>query len=248
MPSGSKPAKRGFKHEQLFTDLINSNHTFKAKIADYISKNIKLPYPIDITKLRAVNVKGTEKSDVNIYYDGIHHIGCSIKSAEANFNQLDRRWLSQWAPILSIPTSIQTAIQSGLDSMRLKDPNAKFVLDQHSTSIINFFSLSATKSKLFPELFTRGDTNLKIFVAYDSTNDIWHLAKMYDVIQYASSQPVTVTPRGVLYFGNSLSLQRKGGDGNITTPPKSSPMHPSNHLQFKIKPLSIISYIPTYKI
>lgn len=248
MPSGSKPAKRGFSHEQLFTDLINSDSTFKEKIVYYISKNINLPYPIDITKLRAVNVKGTEKSDVNIYYDGVHHVGCSIKSAEANFNQLDRRWLNQWTPILSIPTSIQNAIQDGLDSMRLKTPNARFILPQHSTSITNFFSLNYTKSKLFPELFTRGDINLKIFVAYDSVSDIWHLAKVSDIISYANSQPVTVSARGVLYFGDSLSLQRKGGDGNITNPPKSSPMHPSNHLQFKIKPLSIISHVTTYRI
>jgi hypothetical protein len=46
-----------------------------------------------------------------------------------------------------------------------------------------------------------------------------------------------------VYVGENLTLQRKGGDGNIKTPPKTSSQHPSNHLQFKIKPLAILKKV-----
>lgn len=244
MSIGSSTAKRGYKHEQLFTDLINNNTNFKQGFIDYINEYCDLPYVVIPDKLYARNVQGTEKSDVNVYYDGIHHIGCSLKSAEANFNQLDRRWLRDWVNILNMPENIANALQEGLDSMRLKEPNCKLVLDKYSHIIVNYFSDPQVKNILYSQLFTRNDMNLKLLVCYDNQNNRWHFSKIEDVISYLTKQPTSISNRGVLKFGNCLSLQRKGGDGNVTNPPKTSPNHPSNNLQFKIKPISLLEYIP----
>ncbi|MRB23434.1 hypothetical protein GH839_21530 [Bacillus thuringiensis] len=58
----------------------------------------------------------------------------------------------------------------------------------------------------------------------------------------------STTDLRLVTIGDSLSLQRKGGDGNVKKVPKGSPLHPSNQLQFKVKPLTIIDKVPTKEI
>lgn len=236
MSIGSSTAKKGFKHEQLFTDLINNNPSFNELLCNYLGIE---------GSLRATNVKGYEKSDVNLSFNN-NVIGCSIKSAKANFNQLDRRWLKDWVSILNMPQNIQNYIQFGLDTMRNKEPNSRLIHTQYENEIINFFENRL--NNLLIELFTRGDKKVKLFVAYDNVKDIWYICNMKEIMNTILDSSITVSKKGVLKIGDYLSMQRKGGDGNVVNPPKSSPLHPSNNIQFKIKPLSIIEAVNPFII
>ena len=75
--------------------------------------------------------------------------------------------------------------------------------------------------------------------------------ELYDlekVLQDASRLPITFSPNGIIKFGGVLSLQRKGGDGNVTRVPKADIRHPSNDLQFKMKICDYISTnVPFYR-
>jgi hypothetical protein len=152
MSIGSDTARLGYRHEQLFTDLINKNSIFNKHISDFLG--IIIP-------LEAVNVKGREKSDVNLYF-GNTIVGCSLKSAKANFNQLDRRWLEDWVDVLDMPDYIVKHIQHGLDSMSKNSHNAKLIQNEYEEEIITFVRIKI--DNLLIELFTRGDSKVKIFI------------------------------------------------------------------------------------
>lgn len=238
-------AKRGFKRETIFVELINDNHLFRKNFETAL-------YQLGIIEgniMSAEDVKSTCKSDVKVKVQTpsgqIYEIGCSLKAAEANFNQLDRRWLSEWAEVLNMPQEIKDMIQSSLDR-KVKNSRDVFILPEQEHAILSY--LESKKDGIFKELFTKEDENLKVFVAYDEKNSEWYAAKIDDIINTLKAEPFGRTNRGIVTIGNSLSLQRKGGDGNITRVPKDSPLHPSNHLQFKIKPLTIINTVRTVTI
>jgi len=242
---GEKGAKRGFKRETIFVELINNNANFRKDLEKTINQfnltNGKIMF--------AEDVKSTCKSDVNIQIKENNgqtiELGCSLKSAEANFNQLDRRWLSDWEKVLDMPENTKDMIQSSLDR-KIYNSRDVFILPSQEPTILRF--LEQKKEILFRELFTKEDENLKIFVSYDENNRKWYVARIEDIIEYLKSELFTRTNRGIVKIGDSLSLQRKGGDGNYTKVPKDSPSHPSNQIQFKIKPLTIISMVPTVEI
>lgn len=237
-------AKRGFKRETIFVHLINHNDTFRKSLEHALTQLNLLNGKI----VSAVDVKQTCKSDVKIFMINNGRdaeLGCSLKAAEADFNQLDRRWLADWAKILEMPKNVQEMIQSSLDRKRINSREA-FILPEQEPFVLPFFE--AVKQTLFRELFTRDDENLQAFVAYDETNKQWFVAGIENIIKVLMREPWTRSSKGVLKIGDCLSLQRKGGDGNIKRPPKSSPEHPSNHLQFKIKPLKMIGQVHSIRI
>src|SRR5699024_11224714 len=95
----------------------------------------------------------------------------SLKAAEANFNQLDRRWLSEWAEVLNMPQEIKDMIQSSLDR-KVKNSRDVFILPEQEHAILSY--LESKKDGIFKELFTKEDENLKVFVAYDEKNNEWY--------------------------------------------------------------------------
>lgn len=238
-------AKRGFSRETLFSELINNDNKFRANLEhSFYQLGI-----FDGEIISAEDVKSSCKSDVKIYvkdkfgYKG--ELGCSLKAAEANFNQIDRRWLSDWADVLDMPALVKDMIQSSLDR-KITNSRAVFILPEQKSTVLPY--LKSVNELIFKELFTREDENLKVFVTYDEVEKKWYVSKVDDIIQSLKQEQFTTTSKGVIKIGESLSLQRKGGDGNITNIPKSSPLHPSNQLQFKIKPLTIIKKVPTKEI
>lgn len=240
-----KGARRGFKREKIFVELINNNSHFRKNIENFL-------YQLNIIKgtiVSSEDVKGTCKSDVRLHIkdtDGkIHILGCSLKAAEANFNQLDRRWLADWVDVLGMPDVVRDMIQSSLDR-KLVNSRDVFILPEQKMKVLSY--LESEKENIFKELFTREDENLKAFITYDETDNKWYISRVDDIINTLTMEKFDTTKKGVVKIGDSLSLQRKGGDGNITKIPKDSPLHPSNHLQFKIKPLTIIKNVPTYEI
>lgn len=241
----SEGAKRGFKRETLFVNLIKNNAEFRKNVEKALSQ-------LDICEgeiVSASDVKRTRKADVKLQLNDSlgrsEELGCSLKAAEANFNQLDRRWLSDWAVLLHMPEEVKGMIQSSLNR-KSRNSREIFILPEQESTVLSF--LQSKKEIIFKELFTREDENLKAFVAYDEKNHTWYVSKVDDIIERLKKEPFSRTNRGVVNIGDCLSLQRKGGDGNITRVSKDHPQHPSNQLQFKIKPLSIIKKVPAIEI
>lgn len=240
---GSGGAKRGFKRETYFCELVNKEEKFNIQLRSALDE-------LDIIKGEitfAKDVKSSQKSDVviSIQADSLQEVGCSMKSAELNFNQLDRRWLDDMANSLDMPINIKEEIQSSIERKIINSRDILITAEQEEL-IIPFFE--SKKDIILKELFTRSDENLELFIVYNEIKNEWSIAKIKDIIDFLMNERITRTPRGVIYFGDCLSMQRKGGDGNVKNPPKSSPSHPSNQLQFKIKPLSIIEKVKSITI
>ncbi|WP_423800761.1 hypothetical protein [Neobacillus sp. SAB-20_R2A] len=233
-------ARRGYAREALFAELINDNSEFRKILTDGLND-------LDLIRGEVISAQDVKrnscKSDVILEVRETYNsyeMGCSLKAAAANFNQLDRRWLSDWEGVLEMPQEVIDSIQSSLDRKRIRSRDVFISPDQESL-VLPF--IEDNLELILLELFTRDDENLNVFVTYDENRDIWTIARIDDLINVLLREPISTSGSGVVYIGDCLTLQRKGGDGNITHVPKTSPMHPSNHLQFKIKPLTIINKV-----
>lgn len=232
MLTGSDIAKSGYKTEDLFSTLIRENIQFNCAVKDFLKIE-------DGLKLTAETLKGVEKGDVELTISNGTKLKASVKSTKANFSQLDRRWLTSLISALNVPKEISYKLNEGLDSMRLKQGTyQRLILPQYENDIIQYFQNNIRN--FMEEMFTRKDDSVKLFVVYDNKNTIWYLLNMKDVIDFTSTQIVSVSNKGVLKFGNCITMQRKGGDGNVTRVPKTDPTHPGNQLQIKIKPLTVV--------
>lgn len=237
MGIGSTTAKSGFNTELRFAELINKNPQFSKAVKEFLNLD-------SYTELSAIVLGTRDKGDVEIRSDEIVN-KASIKKSSANFSQLDRRWLSNLSECLNMPEDIYSYISEGLDSMRLKTGDfQRLILPCYENSVKQYFE--ENKLPFLNEVFTRNDNSVTLFVVFDSNTKTWYLCNMNDVISYVASQEISVSSRGVLKFGDCLTIQRKGGDGNVKTVPKTDPSHPSNQLQVKIKPLSLINNISKY--
>lgn len=233
---GRKPAKRGFRYEDKFVYLINSDDKFNKSLRFYFG---------DLSKtLRAYKVSDTRmKSDVILQFGDCIY-GCSIKTSEVDFSQLDRRWLTDLAEKLNMPVEIVDMISECIQN-KMVNKYDKFILDRYKDSIISYFK--SNLRSLLKELFVRDEDILKYLVVCFYIENNWYITKMLDIFDYIEKGEIYTTPKGILMFGDCLSMQRKGGDGKHVKIPKNHPAHPGNQLQFKLKPLSLINNMPSDK-
>jgi len=234
---GRKPAKRGYRYEDKFVNMVNNDDEFNKSLKRYFG---------DLNKsLKAYKVSDNRmKSDVILQFGDCIY-GCSIKTSEADFSQLDRRWLNDLAEKLNMPIEIFDMISECIQN-KMVNKKDKFILDKYKNPIIGFF-----KSKLRPllkELFIRDEDILKYLVICFYIENDWYITKILYVFEYIENGEIYTTNKGILMFGDCLSMQRKGGDGKHVKIPKNHPAHPGNQLQFKLKPLSLIKNMPPHKI
>ena len=68
------------------------------------------------------------------------------------------------------------------------------------------------------------------------------------LITEISKAEIKFSKNGVIKFGEFITLQRKGGNGDKLHLPKSDLRHPGNQLQFKMKIINFINTVePFYK-
>lgn len=235
---GSQTAKNGFKNEDEIRDKFNNwtaDDDAKAwlgvmgyKLSDIQSVTAKKPHgeksDVDVT----VKTKSGEKTD-----------GISIKlvSSPTGFNQIDKRWLSHYVAMWSIPTDVEAALKLFLGetpptkSGRSAD---RMFLDEiepaQRQAVIDFFSKN--KERILHDLF-RGDglhAATWFMVALKATDKTkWVLRRDEDTMRFFGSGPVELTRGGNLKIGR-VSAQRKGGDNGRET---------ARMLQFKINPVQL---------
>ncbi|HEV7701363.1 MAG TPA: hypothetical protein VGO43_14120, partial [Pyrinomonadaceae bacterium] len=109
---GSQTAKNGFKNEDEIRDKFNN---WKADSDAQAWLAVMGYQPAEVLNVVAVKPHG-EKSDVDVTIgtkNGKKTEGISIKlvSSPQGFNQIDKRWLSHYVKMWSIPSDVEAAMK-----------------------------------------------------------------------------------------------------------------------------------------
>lgn len=232
---GSNTAKNGFKNEaeiaRKFNDWRNDADA-RAWLA------VMGHVPDSIESVTATKPHG-EKADVQIriktkkdeYVEGI---SIKLVSNPNGFNQIDKRWLANYARIWKMPDDVVKGLKFFLGetppAKPSKNPDRMFLneLDAETqAAIVTFFSKNM--DVIVSDIF-EGDGTFAakwFLVAYKATDKPrWVLRSSSDVSKFFSEGGVTITRAGNLKIGR-ITMQRKGGDGGRET---------AKMLQFKINP------------
>lgn len=232
---GSKTAKDGFKNETVIRDKFNNwQNDAEAKIwLDMIGFNLS-----NIESVQAIKPHG-KKSDIRIKIktnSGEFEEGISIKlvSNPKGFNQIDKRWVSDYVKMWNMPEDIAESLRyfvgEKLPFKQSKKENRMYLneLDESSQEkVVKFFSNN--KRKIVSDLLKgRGNLNANWFLVAQKNFDEsrWTLEHIEDVIDFYALGDVVITNRGSLKIG-AITMQRKGGDGGRET---------AKMLQFKLNP------------
>lgn len=232
---GSQTAKNGFKNEDEIRDKFNNWKLDEDARVWLAAMNYKV---VDIESVTATKPHG-EKADVEVVVKtkkGERKEGISIKlvSSPNGFNQIDKRWLSHYVAMWTIPPAVESALKLFLGEV--SPPKAgrsadRMFLDEldktQQKAIIDFFATN--RSPILHDLF-RGDgphAAVWFMVAQKGgANTRWVLRRDEDVMKFFGDGPIQITRGGNLKIGR-ITMQRKGGDGGRET---------ARMLQFKINP------------
>ena len=236
---GSETAKNGFRNETDIQLKFNDwrNDADAQGWLRTLGCNVASVKDVSATKPHG------DKADVEVIVTtskGTKKYGISIKlvSSPNGFNQIDKRWLSHYVKMWSIPANVEEALKLFLGETPpvkpSRDPKRMYLdeLDENQrNSILEFFSKN--KTAIVDDLF-RGDGDHAadwVMVASKATeNTRWTLRSTDDVIRFYSEGPVALTARGNLKIGR-ITMQRKGGDGGRES---------AKMLQFKINPALLL--------
>ncbi len=227
---GSKEAKRGTKSEKDFVNLVNNNKRFNTSLKKIlnIEENLRADHEIS----------NKVKADCYLVVESGQKMGVSIKEAEVDLNQLDRRWLKDLAEKHNMPQDIEDKLNECLIKKSRDSKGEKFIQDEYKDEILKYFTDNL--DSILTDVFTRGDKNLKYFVVYDFSNNEWYIASMDKVIEEISIEELSTSDKGLIQIGNLITIKRKGGNGSHIKLDKDDPNHPGNNIQFQIKPLSLL--------
>ncbi len=235
---GSKTAKNGFKNEdEIAAKFNNWKSDEEAKIwLGFMGNRLA-----EIETIAATKPHG-EKADIQVKVKtkgGEKTEGISIKlvSTTNGFNQIDKRWLSNYVKMWKIPSDVEAALKLYLGEVKpnktSRNVDRMYINEfdaETQKKIVDFFT--ANKTEIVSDLF-KGDGLYSagwLMVALKSeTKTRWVLRSIDYVIKFYSDGPVEITRQGNLKIGR-ITMQRKGGDGGRET---------AKMLQFKINPASL---------
>lgn len=237
---GSQTAKAGFKNEAEIADKFNN---WKAD-EDARQWLVSMGHEIEkVMSVSASNPRG-EKSDILISIKteaGETKQGISIKlvSSERGFNQVDKRWLSEYARMWKMPSNIVEALKfycgEQLPYKRSKNERRMFIneFDEDiQNAILDFFT--ENKLLIISDMLKgrgRGASDFFMVAQKAGKGERWKIVKIDNAISYFAEGKVEITRSGNLKIGR-VSMQRKGGDGGRPT---------ANQLQFKLNPAEIFT-------
>jgi hypothetical protein len=236
---GSNTAKAGFKNE---TEIAAKFNNWKTD-ADAERWLASMGYAAaQIVSVAASKPHG-EKTDVQVVVTTSKDTfkeGISIKlvSNPNGFNQIDKRWLANYAKLWKMPADVTAGLKFFLGEKkpdrRSRNAERMFLNELDAgirDKIVNFFS--ENREAIVSDIFEGdGEFAAKWFmVAYKaSETPRWILRPASDAVKFFSEGPVTVTRAGNLKIGR-ITMQRKGGDGGRET---------AKMLQFKINPALLL--------
>jgi hypothetical protein len=233
---GSATAKGGFRNENDIRDKFNNWR----EDADARAWLTAIGYDTStIMDVSAAKPSG-EKADVVVTVtknDGTprrHGISIKLVSSSNGFNQIDKRWLRQYAKMWNMPSDIIAALKLyvGEDPPvgKTRRPERMFLTEmpkETQTAVVEFFA--ANKERIVADLLRgEGSGSADIFmVAWKPGSETrWKIVTTDEAIRFFGEGPVEITRSGNLKIGR-ITMQRKGGDGGRET---------AKMLQFKMNP------------
>ncbi len=263
---GSQTAKAGFKNEDDIRDKFNNWRTDADARAWLVAMNYKLD---DIESVRAAKPHG-EKADVVVrirfsgttesrkndlppsrkdakdkqgeFNEKVEGISIKLVSSPNGFNQIDKRWLANYAKKWNMPADVVAALRLYLGEVPPNKPsrnNKRMFLDEleavQQKAVIDFFE--ANKGIIVSDLIEGdgADSAKWMMVAFKAKDRRrWAIKSSAEAVRFFGEGKVEMTRAGNLKIGR-ISMQRKGGDGGRET---------ANMLQFKINPALLLSAGP----
>lgn len=235
---GSQTAKNGFRNE---TEIAAKFNNWKTD-SDARGWLTLMGHSIaDVEAVTASKPHG-EKADVEVRIktrkgEKIEGISIKLVSSPNGFNQIDKRWLSNYAKMWKMPANVESAlsyfvgemppIKTGRDAKRMYlnelDPVSQ-------KAVVDFYTMN--KASIVSDLFEGDGVHAAgwMMVALKATeNTKWTLRTSADAMRFFGEGPVVITRAGNLKIGR-ITMQRKGGDGGRET---------AKMLQFKINPVQL---------
>jgi R.HinP1I restriction endonuclease len=180
-----------------------------------------------------------KKSDVLLGFTNNFFVGVNIKAGKVGFNQITRLWLEKFKTEIALNEESVDIIQNGIDNHRLK--RSKILIEPDFQ--VKIKHALEQKSKLILELIFKGIGNdiVKVLVIYNRNNKVFYFYDVDEIIENISKTGISFSKNGVVRFGEFITLQRKGGNGDKLHLPKSDSRHPGNQLQFKMKIIDFVN-------
>lgn len=238
---GSQTAKNGFKNEDDIVDKFNNWEIDEdAQIwLEIMNYNLN-----EIEYVKAIKISGF-KSDVQVQITiklksaiDAQNIQVKLVSNPKGFNQIDKRWISKYEEMWSIPEDIIYILKRYTGEIKPNIPNP---IDDRRMFINEFTLQDQTKLKEWlnknkPLIISdvikgRGQFAAEWMLVAQIFNDYsrWILKPINICLNHFSQGDIEFTNRGNIKLGR-ITIQRKGGDGGRST---------SQMLQFKINPAEL---------
>ena len=230
---GSVIATGGFRVEDL---VVNKFNDWKQ---DKDSQSWLLVMGYDLAKIEkviALKITGSFKSDIQIQVKiflkdlaEVQNISVKLASNEKGFNQIDKRWVDNYAKLWKWDNSLTEIIKKFTGENQSRDYfNEMSEIEQKV--VIDWFS--ENKILVLCDIFKgRGKYTAEWMLVYRKLSsgeilDSWVLKTINEVINFYGQGEVMLTKKGNLKIGQVV-IQRKGGDAGKDT---------ANMLQFKFDP------------
>ena len=237
--NGSIIATAGFDVEDLVVNKFNDWKQDK----DSQSWLSVMGYDLaKIEKVIALKIKGSFKSDVQIQVNiflkelmEVQNISVKLVSNEKGFNQLDKRWVDNYAELWKWDNSLTEIIKKFTGESQSRDYFSE-MSEQEQKKVVDWF----TKNKILVlcDIFKgRGKYTAEWLLVYQKLSsgeilDSWVLKNINEVINFYGQGDIFITDRGSLRMGK-ITIQRKGGDAGKDT---------ANMLQFKFNPCLLLEW------
>lgn len=263
---GSRTAKGGFENENdVVQKFLNYQQDEQAtqwlEIMGYDAKYIhsltalQIPTRLNKNKLAHFGLNQEifeytqkyKKADVQVQLtittnDGvIYRENISLKKAEANFNQIDKRSVETYQQIWNFDDQIATTLKKFTGEIKptqeegvlLRDPRRWYLNELPPKEVENLLTFfNQNKTLIFSDILKgRGMLSAEWFLVTQKKSDgsyDWILKNINEVLNFYMQGEIKLSDKGGLILGR-LTAQRKGG-----TPDPTS-------LQFKMKPLDLFA-------
>lgn len=235
---GSQTAKGGFRNETEIRDKFNNWKLDEDARAWLAVMNYKVG---EIESVSASKPHG-QKADVEVRVktrtgEKIEGVSIKLVSSSTGFNQIDKRWLANYAKMWKMPTDVVAALKSfvGETSPTRAGRNTKRMFlnelePSQQKAVVDFFT--ANKDEIVSDIFAGDGVHDAdwVMVALKATEKpSWIIRSSADTIKFFGEGQVEITRSGNLRIGR-ITMQRKGGDAGRET---------AKMLQFKINPVQL---------
>lgn len=240
---GSKIAKDGFNNErEIANKFINWEEDNDAQ-----QWLITMGYNLDKIEYVYAEVLHGFKTDVQIQVTiklekiiNVQNLQIKLVSNEKGFNQIDKRWIHNYAEMWNIPENIVQLLKYYTGENKpyrhdTKDKRRMFMnefTEEEQNEILQYFEHN--KMLILLDIIKgRGKFSAEwILVAQKYKNVFrWTLKPINIAINHYSEGDVQITNRGNLKLGK-ITMQRKGGDAGRDT---------AKMLQFKVDPTELFN-------